>query len=78
MADDLSRLPYALRLSRLARRLILQNVVLSFGIKLLFVVLALFGLTSLWVAVIADVGMLLIVTANGLRPLRFEGPAGTT
>jgi Cd2+/Zn2+-exporting ATPase len=74
MADDLSRLPYALRLSRLARRLIMENVALSFGIKLVFVVLALFGLTSLWVAVIADVGMLLVVTANGLRPLRFEGP----
>ena len=72
MADDLSQLPYALRLSRLARRLILQNVSLSIGIKLAFVVLALFGLTSLWAAVVADVGMLLLVTLNGLRPLRFE------
>lgn len=76
MADDLAQLPYALRLAQLARRLILENVVLSFGVKLTFVVLALLGLTSLWAAVVADVGMLLLVTLNGLRPLRFE--AGTT
>ena len=77
MADDLAQLPYALRLARLARRLILQNVALSIGIKLAFVVLALFGLTSLWAAVVADVGMLLLVTLNGLRPLRFEAQPAT-
>ncbi|HML24410.1 MAG TPA: HAD-IC family P-type ATPase, partial [Aggregatilinea sp.] len=72
MADDLSQLPFAVRLSRFARRLITQNVVLSFGMKALFLVLALFGLTTLWLAIFADVGMALIVTLNGMRPLRFE------
>jgi Zn2+/Cd2+-exporting ATPase len=74
MADDLSQLPYAIRLARFARRLITQNVVLSFGLKAVFVVLALMGLTSLWVAIFADVGMALIVTLNGMRPLRYERP----
>lgn len=72
MADDLRQLPYAIRLARFARRLIMENVALSFGIKALFLVLAFFGFTSLWVAILADVGMSLLVTLNGMRPLRFE------
>ncbi len=72
MADDLRQLPFAVRLARFARRLILQNVGFSFGIKAIFLVLAFFGLTSLWVAILADVGMSLLVTLNGMRPLGFE------
>jgi Cd2+/Zn2+-exporting ATPase len=72
MADDLTQLPYAVRLARRARTIITQNVALSVGVKLAFVLLALAGLTSLWFAILADVGMLLIVTLNGMRPLRFH------
>ncbi len=72
MADDLNQLPFAVRLSRFARFLIKQNVAISFGIKALFLVLALFGATALWAAVLADVGTSLLVTLNGMRPLRFE------
>lgn len=72
MADDLRQLPFAVRLSRFARRLIKQNVLISFGVKALFVVLALNGATALWAAILADVGTSLIVTLNGMRPLRFE------
>ncbi len=73
MADNLSRLPYAVRLSRRARRLIRQNIALSLGVKILFLTLALLGLTSLWGAVLADVGTLLLVTVNGLRAGREIG-----
>lgn len=72
MADDLTALPFAVRLSRFARRLIHQNVALSFGMKAIFLVLAFFGITSLWVAILADVGMSLLVTLNGMRPLAFD------
>lgn len=72
MADDLSQLPFAVRLARFARSLIRQNVILSFGLKAVFLALALFGVTSLWVAILADVGMSLIVTLNGMRPLRLR------
>ncbi|MAU12016.1 MAG: heavy metal translocating P-type ATPase, partial [Anaerolineaceae bacterium] len=71
-ADDLTQLPYVVRLSRFARRLIKENVAFSFGVKLVFLVLAFFGLTSLWIAILADVGMALLVTLNGMRPLRYE------
>jgi Cd2+/Zn2+-exporting ATPase len=72
MADDLRQLPFAVRLSRFARHLIKQNVIISFGVKALFVVLALNGATALWAAILADVGTSLVVTLNGMRPLRFE------
>jgi Cd2+/Zn2+-exporting ATPase len=72
MADDLSQLPAAVRLARFARRLIVQNVTASFAVKIVFVLLALFGVASLWLAILADVGVLLLVTLNGMRPLRFQ------
>jgi Cd2+/Zn2+-exporting ATPase len=73
MADNLTRLPYAVRLSRRARRLIRQNIALSLSVKAVFLTLAVLGLTSLWGAVLADVGMLLLVTVNGLRAGREMG-----
>lgn len=72
MADDLRQLPFAVRLSRFARSLIWQNVGLSLGMKTVFLALALVGGASLWMAILADVGMSLLVTLNGMRPLRFE------
>lgn len=70
MADDLSKLPFAVRLSRKARIIIRQNVALSLGIKAVFLVLALAGVATLWMAVFADMGASLIVTFNGMRLLR--------
>jgi Cd2+/Zn2+-exporting ATPase len=72
MADDLTQLPYAVQLSRFAHRLIGWNVALSLGMKLGFMALALIGGATLWMAVFADVGMALIVTLNGMRPLRMK------
>jgi Zn2+/Cd2+-exporting ATPase len=70
MADDLGKLPFAVRLSRQARRIIRQNVTLSLGIKAIFLALAIAGLATLWMAVFADMGASLIVTLNGMRLLR--------
>jgi Cd2+/Zn2+-exporting ATPase len=69
MADDLGKLPFAVQLSRQARRIIRQNVTLSLGIKAIFLVLALAGSATLWMAVFADMGASLLVTANGMRLL---------
>ena len=72
MNDDLGRLPFAVRLSRQVNRLIRQNVIISLSVKILVAIAAMAGLTPLWVAVFADIGISLIVTLNGLRALRFE------
>jgi len=73
MTDDLRKLPWLLRHSRRTRRVIMQNIGLSLGIKVVFLVLAIPGLASLWMAIAADMGASLLVTANGLRLLR-SGP----
>ncbi len=70
MADDLSKLPFAVTLSRRTRRIIRQNVALSLGIKAVFLALAVAGVATLWMAVFADMGASLIVTFNGMRLLR--------
>jgi Cd2+/Zn2+-exporting ATPase len=72
MGDDLKQLPFALGLARFARQLIRQNVGISFAVKALFLVLALFGATSLWVAILADVGTSLLVTLNGMRTVKYR------
>jgi Cd2+/Zn2+-exporting ATPase len=71
MAADLKQLPYAIRLARFARRLIRQNITVSLGLKMAFMLLALAGGASLWLAVFADVGMSLLVTTNGMRANRY-------
>lgn len=72
MADDLRQLPFAVRLARFARHIIQQNMALTFAMKLLFLLLAVGGGVTMWAAVFADVGMSLLVTLNGMRPLRLE------
>ncbi len=69
MADDLTRLPAALRLSRRAVGVMHQNVVASLVVKGGVLALVPFGFVTLWMAVAADMGMSLLVTANGLRLL---------
>ena len=72
MADDLNKLPFAVRLSRFANRLIRQNIIFSLGSKLVVAVIAFMGFAPLWLAVLADMGVSLLVTLNGLRAMRFR------
>ncbi len=73
MADDIQKLPFAVRLSVFANRLIKQNIIFSLSSKFLVAVIAVLGYAPLWLAVLADMGVSLLVTANGLRALRFKG-----
>jgi Zn2+/Cd2+-exporting ATPase len=75
MSDDLSGLPYLFHLSRKALSIVRQNVAIALGLKLLFLILSLSGLATLWLAVLADDGAALIVILNGLRMLSFRAPS---
>jgi Cd2+/Zn2+-exporting ATPase len=70
MADELLKIPYALRLSRATLRNIRANIAFSIALKAAFLVMAIFGVATLWMAVVADSGASLIVVANALRLLR--------
>ncbi|MDZ7343966.1 MAG: hypothetical protein ONA90_05570, partial [candidate division KSB1 bacterium] len=70
MSDNLSKLPFAIKLSRKALRVIQQNIAVSLALKGIFFLLALPGLATLWMAVFADMGASLLVTINGMRLLK--------
>lgn len=70
MDDDLRKIGTFLRLSRATHRILVQNIALALGIKVVFLALAVTGHATLWMAVFADVGASLLVVANGLRLLR--------
>ncbi len=72
MGDDLTKLPYALRLSRRALAVVRQNVIVSLVVKALFMALAISGVATLWMAVLADTGTSVLVTLNGMRMLRYR------
>jgi Cd2+/Zn2+-exporting ATPase len=75
MNDDLRRIPETIRLSRRTHTVLWQNISLALGIKAVFMVLALFGTATMWMAVFADMGATLLVVANGLRLMK-SGPKG--
>ncbi len=70
MADDLTKLAPAIKLGRRAAAVIKFNIWFAIGLKALFLLAALFGVATLWMAVFADMGASLLVTLNGMRLLR--------
>jgi Cd2+/Zn2+-exporting ATPase len=72
MADELQKIPYALRLSRATLRNIQANLAISLVMKAAFVVAAVAGVATLWMAILADTGASVIVIANALRLLRAD------
>jgi Cd2+/Zn2+-exporting ATPase len=70
MDDDLRKIPVFVQLSKSTHAVLIQNIALALGIKLIFLVLTLAGLGTMWMAVFADVGASLLVVGNGLRLLR--------
>ncbi|QBR00689.1 heavy metal translocating P-type ATPase [Paraburkholderia pallida] len=76
MDDDPRKIAAFIGLSRKVSAVLVQNIALALGIKAVFLVLALAGEATLWMAVFADVGASLLVVANGLRVRRhFAGKA---
>jgi Cd2+/Zn2+-exporting ATPase len=70
--NRLVELPSMIELSRATLTNIRQNVILALGLKSIFLVTSLLGITGLWVAVLADSGATALVTLNALRLLKFK------
>ncbi|ELY6344476.1 Zn(II)/Cd(II)/Pb(II) translocating P-type ATPase ZntA [Cronobacter muytjensii] len=71
--NRLAALPEMIALARATHRNIRQNIAIALGLKAVFLVTTLLGLTGLWLAVLADTGATVLVTANALRLLRRRG-----
>ncbi|MDO5686407.1 MAG: heavy metal translocating P-type ATPase [Neisseria sp.] len=72
MNDDLHSVVKSIDLSKKTHSVLWQNIVLALGIKLVFLVLTLFSMTTMWMAVFADVGASLLVIFNGMRMLMYR------
>ena len=72
MGDELMKVPYALRLSRAALTNIKVNLTIALALKAAFLIAAIAGYATLWMAVLADTGASVIVVANALRLLRAD------
>jgi len=75
MADDLSRLPFAVALSRASRRIIRQNLFVSLGVVALLIPATLFGWAGIGLAVLIHEGSTIVVVINALRLLAYEDQA---
>ena len=73
MADRLDNLPFAIGLSRQAKSIIKQNLVISLGMVVILIPLTLLGIADIGPAVIAHEGSTLVVVANALRLLGYKG-----
>ncbi len=69
MNDDIGKLVTAIRIARKTKRIVLQNIIFALGVKLLIMILAFFGITSIWFAIFADVGVALIALLNAVRAM---------
>ena len=72
MNDDLSSITKAIRISKLTKRVILSNIIFAISFKLLMLILAIIGITPIYLAVFADVGVTLLSVLNSLRIFKKE------
>lgn len=72
MKDEPSSLPDALRIASFTRRIAMQNIIFAISVKVLFLLLGAFGLSTMWEAVFSDVGVTVLAVLNTLRIRHFK------
>ena len=70
MSDDLMKIPLAINISKYTKYIIKENLIFAMGIKILILLLSIFGYANMWFAVFADTGVTLLTILNTLRILR--------
>ena len=72
MDDDPSKISLAMRISRRTLRIVRQNIVFALAVKIICLLLGAFGLANMWLAIFADVGVMVIAVINATRTLRIS------
>ena len=70
--DQPSRIATAIKIGKATRRIVIQNISLAFGVKLVVLILGAGGIATLWEAVFADVGVSLLAILNAVRILKMK------
>ena len=69
MDDDPMKISKAIRIARKCMRIVYENIVLAIGVKAVCLVLGALGLANMWLAVFADVGVMVLAVLNAIRAL---------
>ena len=69
MDDNPIKIAKAIRISRKCIRIVHQNIVFAIGIKVLALILVAFGIANMWIAIFADVGVMVLAVLNAIRAL---------
>lgn len=72
MEDEPSKIGTAIAISRKTLRIVKQNIVFALGVKILVLIMAAFGMSNMWEAVFADVGVSVIAILNAIRVLKYK------
>ncbi len=72
MEDQLSQIVVAMQISKKTLRIVYENIVFALAIKVVILVLAALGITNMWAAVFADVGVSFLAILNAMRALRVD------
>lgn len=67
MDDDPGKIPTAIKVSKKCLRIVKENIYFSIGVKIIVLILGALGLTSMWAAIFADVGVTIIAVLNAMR-----------
>ncbi len=69
MNDDLTKIATAMKIAKKTRAIVIQNIILALGVKGAIMILALAGITSIWFAIFADVGVAIMAILNAMRAM---------
>ena len=69
MDDDPKKIPHAIRIAKKCMRIVYENIWFAIGIKVLCLILGAFGYADMWLAIFADVGVLVLAVLNAMRAL---------
>ncbi len=72
MEDRPEKIATAMRIARFTKRIVKQNVLFALSVKAIFLLLGIFGMTNLWAATFADVGVAVIAILNAMRTLQYR------
>jgi Cd2+/Zn2+-exporting ATPase len=69
MNDEISKIAMAIKIARKTKSIVTQNIIFALGVKIIIMALAFFGITSIWFAIFADVGVALLALFNAMRAM---------
>lgn len=73
MTDEPSKIAEAIKIAKKTKRIVMQNIIFALSVKIAILVLATFGISTMWEAVFGDVGVALIAVLNSMRAMKFDG-----